>query len=133
MTTQSEGLSPQEARLQRILKIIVLVLGIAILAVLGIIVSKIVGGFSKDDPLVDAPTLAITESEGEAVAGSEAGAAKVINQDLHLPKGAAIVDMTLGDGMLAVRYRLASGVEEIALLDMADGVLRGRVRVVTSE
>lgn len=133
MTTQSEGLSPQEARLQRILKIIVLVLGIAILAVLGIIVSKIVGGFSKDDPLVDAPTLAITESEEEAVAGSEAGAAKVINQDLHLPKGAAIVDMTLGDGMLAVRYRLASGAEEIALLDMADGVLRGRVRVVTSE
>lgn len=133
MTTQSEGLSPQEARLQRILKIIVLGLGIAILAVLGIIVSKIVGGFSKDDPLVDAPTLAITESEGEAVAGSEAGAAKVINQDLHLPKGAAIVDMTLGDGMLAVRYRLASGAEEIALLDMAAGVLRGRVRVVTSE
>lgn len=135
MTSQNppQGLTPQEARLQRILKIVVLVLGIAILVVLGVIVSKIVGGSGGDD-LAEAPLPVVTteDAEGRPIAAAP-GVSSLINQDLHLPKGATVVDMTLGGGLLAVRYRLPSGAEEIALLDMGDGALRGRVRVISAE
>lgn len=134
MTSQnpSPGLTPEEARLQRILKIVVLVLGIAILVVLGIIVSKIVGG-SGDEELAEAPPPVVTTEDEQGRSVVAPSVSSFVNQDLRLPKDAEVLDMTLGDGLLAVRYRLSSGAEEIALLDVRNGALRGRIRVVTGQ
>ncbi len=50
---------------------------------------------------------------------------------LALPQGAAIVAMTLGGDRLALRLRLASGVEEVRVVNWRTGALIGTLAVET--
>lgn len=111
-------LTPQEARLQRILKGVVIALAVLILIVLGLIVVKMVGGKKKAPP---APAAAAVEQQAAASGGASFGTRAVA-----LKPGSEIVETTLGAGTLVLQVHGPDGTDELVVLDLVTGAERGR-------
>lgn len=112
-------LSPQEKRLQRILKGVVVVLTLLILIVLGFMIYKMISPKKKT-----AVPVAVTETIPPAAAspsGALFGKAEV-----RIPHGAEVIEVISGPGNLVVRLRTATGEEQILVLDTQSGQERGR-------
>lgn len=103
----SNAPSAAEARLQRNLKIIVIVLGVALFVGLAVVIGRIIYLAS-----------AAPAQPGAQTAGS-AGAPRPAFS-LQLPAGAQVRSMALSGDRLAVHYEAASG-EGIAVIDLRTG------------
>lgn len=114
-------LTPQEARLQRILKGVVIALAVLILIVLGLIVVKMVGGKKKAPP----PPAAAAEQQ-VAASGGISGTASFGTRAVALKPGSEIVEMTLGAGTLVLQVHGPDGTDELVVLDLVTGAERGR-------
>src|SRR5690606_22815768 len=114
-------LSPEEKRLQRILKGVVIGLAVLILIVLGLIVVKMVGGGKKKTP----PPVSVEQTMSAGQTGLQAGTAVGV-RDVVLPPGSQLAETTIGAGTLALRARGADGTETLIVLGLASGAERGR-------
>lgn len=112
---------PEEARVQRWLKIIVAVMGLLILFVLGTIVFTVLGKAGKKE---DAPgSEAVTENVSPEIPATP------FEYDVDIPAQAMVIETRVDGGTLVLRLSLPQGGEEIIILDMASGAVRGRVRL----
>lgn len=101
------ALSAAEARLQRNLKIIVTVLGVALFVGLAVVVGRIIYLASAAPAQPGAQTAGAAGAPGPAFS-------------LQLPAGAQVRSMALSGDRLAVHYEAASG-EGIAVIDLRTG------------
>ncbi|MDA5193005.1 hypothetical protein [Govanella unica] len=109
-------LSPQERRLQRILKGVVAVLTLLILVVLGVLVYKMItGGKNK------APKSEIAAKQTMVPAGASFGV-----REVALPKGGELIETTLESSTLLLQIEGEDGVDQVIVLDAMSGVERGR-------
>ncbi len=119
---QPPALTPEEARMQHILKIVVVGLAIAILVVLGLIVYKMVSGPKRVKP-------AVAEVAAEHVAAESLVAAGPANgfgqRAVAMPADGEIVETTLGTNVVVLRVRGHAG-DELIVLDLLTGAERGR-------
>ncbi|RMF08817.1 MAG: hypothetical protein D6763_09135 [Alphaproteobacteria bacterium] len=116
MTDDVPALDPAQARMQRVLKLVVVSLGVLILVILGIIVATVlarVGDMSDDASTV----AAVTHPQVMPSPGTVA---------LPLPPGAAVEHMAVGGGVLVLHVRSSAGDGQILLVDLSDGAIRGR-------
>lgn len=121
-------LTPEEARVQRWLKIIVVALGALILVMLGIIVSTVLG---KADKKEDAQTPQVVTETATAPWSSAPVAAPgaPFALDVDIPAQAMVADSQVDGNLLILRLSLPRGGEEIIILDIVSGAERGRVRL----
>lgn len=117
MTETPPPLDPEQARVQRILKIVVVGLGVLILIVLGVIVTTIAGrmGTPTEEVEITSPAPSL-----DAVSGL-----------VTLPEGAEVTHMALDGGLLALHVRGADGWAQVLIVDLASGAVRGRLTLVT--
>lgn len=117
MTDTPPPLDPEHARVQRILKGVVVGLGVLILIVLGVIVTTIAGRMDAPDDNVEnvnpAPTF-------DAVSGL-----------VTLPEGGEVTHMALDGGLLALHVRGADGRAQVLIVDLATGAVKGRLTLET--
>jgi hypothetical protein len=99
----------RELKLQRTLKVVVVVLGVLIFAGLAVIIGRILYVASQpSQPSRDAaPEAALSQTSGT-------------NQQLDLPSGAEIRSISLSGNRLAVHYNVG-GKAGVAVLDLATG------------
>lgn len=121
----------------RLLKIVVIGLGVLILASLGAIVVGVAYRIehrpaatsqstesSETGETASAPIVPLPATEG----GTEAGGFG--EKILHLPPGARVLDMQLDGRHLALRVRLLGGEEQILLFNLTDGAKLGTFRLL---
>jgi hypothetical protein len=115
-------MSEQVDQKQRVLKIIVIVLGILIVMALGAIVAGMVMQAHK----LDRKKAAAVEKDAAA---PPAQAEVLGNVDVPIPYGARVVEVTAGDGELHVLLDMPEG-RALLLVDRATGEVMGSLRFV---
>lgn len=125
--TPPPPLSPEEARMQRLLKIIVAGLGVLILIVLGVMVVTILNrtGNKQDAPSPEV----VTEQDNRRALP----AAAPFDYGVPIPSRAMVIETRVDGDTLVLRLALADGAEEIWVLDMTTGGLRGKIRLKAGE
>lgn len=113
------ALDPAQARMQRLLKLVVISLGMLIVAILGVIVVTVLGrvGDMSDD--VSSPA-GVTENL-ESPSWNSAAAA--------LSAGTEVEHMAIGNGVLALHVRTADGAQKVLLVDLASGAITGQLNL----
>lgn len=115
-------LSPQEKRLQSILKVVVAVLTLLILIVLGIMVYKMISPKKPEDKAIEAAAPVSIPPAGQvAVPGSVFGTV-----DIALPTGSEIKAVTVTAGQISVHVAQSGGADQVIILDPVTGQERGR-------
>jgi hypothetical protein len=121
MTQDVPPLDPAQARMQRILKIVVASLGAMILLILGIIVVTVLGrmGSAPDD-----------EQVAVAPVEQQMPDATVASGLVTLPEGGTVKGMTMGGGLLALQVITPDGGSQIIIIELATGAVKGRLTLV---
>ena len=121
MTQDVPPLDPAQARMQRILKIVVASLGVLILVIMGVIVATVLGrmgGSSEDgEPTVASMQQRVVET-------------KVASGLVTLPEGGKVIRMTMGGGLLALQVTTRDGGSQIMIVELATGAVKGRLTLV---
>jgi len=121
MTQDVPPLDPAQARMQRILKIVVASLGAMILLILGIIVVTVLGRMGSE-PENREPTATALEQRVPA--------ATVASGLVTLPEGGTVNGMTMADGLLALQVTTQDGGSQIMIIDLATGAVKSRLTLV---
>ena len=109
----------------RLLKIVVIALGVLMLAAgVGVVV-----GLTRNFNAISARTAPPAPAAVEAAAPPMA----VGERALTLPKGARLIDVVPAGARLALRVELATGAERLILLDPATGAVAGTVDIRPAE
>jgi len=121
MTEDVPPLDPAQARMQRILKIVVSSLGVMIILILGIIVVTVLGrmGSAPENrqPVATASEQRMPQSQ-------------VASGIVTLPEGGKVSGMTMADGLLALQVTAQDGGNQIMIIDLASGAVKGRLTLV---
>ncbi|MEX1147086.1 MAG: hypothetical protein WEB93_01765 [Sphingomonadales bacterium] len=114
-------LDPQQMRMQRILKIVVVGLGLLILFVMGIIIYTVLGGGSEQVRTDQAPTSRAQDAR-PAVQDRSFG-----SRIVTLPEDGEVAGMAIGDGVLALQVRTPDRTPRVVLIDLATGAVSGEI------
>jgi len=118
------SLSAEEIRVQRILKLVVIGLGLLIVGVLGMMIYTVVsGGRSGQD---------VSAADGVTADGKNA-AATPYSHDIAIPRHAMVIESRVDGSTLMLRLTLPEGGEEIMMIDMPTGKVVGRMRMLPSD
>lgn len=117
------ALTAEEVRVQRILKLVVIGLGILILVVLGIMVYMVVNGRSGQD----------AHTAAGVIAAGENAAATPYSHDIAIPRHAMVIESRVDGSTLMLRLTLPEGGEEIMMVDMPTGKVLGHMRMLPSD
>lgn len=121
-------LDPEQARMQRVLKVVVVGLGLLILFVLGIIIVTVVGG-------TDRPADRAAQSDVDAVqapasmTGSMPAGVDFGSRIVSLPEGAEVDHMAIGDGVLALHVKVPGKVQRVILVNLDTGAVGGEINL----
>jgi hypothetical protein len=110
----------------RALRAFVIIAGIAIVVGVGIVIWAVT---QRSKPGAPAPTAIVQVPTAAAPAAAPQPAAPVI-ADLHLPHGAAIIDMRLQNDRIVLLLRGADDQDYLAVVDAATGERRMLLRAV---
>lgn len=121
---ESPSLTAEEVRVQRILKLVVIGLGLLIVGVLGMMIYTVVsGGRSGQD---------VSAADG-VTAGGKNAAATPYSHDITIPRHAMVIESRVDGSTLMLRLTLPEGGEEIMMIDMPTGKVLGRMRMLPSD
>ncbi len=121
MTQDVPPLDPAQARMQRILKIVVASLGAMILLILGIIVVTVLGRMGSEPENREPAATALEQ---------RVPAATVASGLVTLPEGGTVNGMTMGGGLLALQVTTQDGGSQIIIIELATGAVKGRLTLV---
>ena len=118
------SLTAEEVRVQRILKLVVIGLGLLIVGVLGLMVYTVFSGgrTGHDGQTADGVTAAV---------GTIGGAP--YSHDIAIPRHAMVIESRVDGSTLMLRLTLPEGGEEIMMVDMPSGKVVGRMRLLPSD
>ncbi len=118
------SLSAEEIRVQRILKLVVIGLGLLIVGVLGMMIYTVVsGGRSGQD----------VSAADDVTAGGKNAAVTPYSHDIAIPRHAMVIESRVDGSTLMLRLTLPEGGEEIMMIDMPTGKVLGRMRMLPSD
>jgi hypothetical protein len=129
---------PEAQQNLRLLKVVVIVLGVLILLSGALLVAgiyrKMSGAAPAPVPAAAAP-LPARPASGEPVplAGPAGGAARFGDRQLTLPRGARLVEMLTAGDRLVLRVRLATGSERLFVYDVLSGEPTGSLEIGTAD
>lgn len=98
------------------LKTLVVVLGLAIIAMLALIIFKVVAGDHQKKEDADLPLLTMKGNQYQP-------GTRYSDHEITIPDGASLVEVRPNGGELMLHVKLRDGHEEILFLDRASGVV----------
>jgi hypothetical protein len=109
----------------RVLKAIVIIMGVAIFLGLAVIIATIYNRSQSPKPPANVSRV---QSNAPASAASAASAARDFATEVYVPNG-ELISTSAGDGAVILRYRLLGGSEQLVIIDLRTGNRRGVINL----